>query len=295
MGGRVDPLYAGDELPAWYDERLASYLSCIDWSVTPRFLREGEWVVGANIVFRRSVFDTYGMFDVNLGRRGAASLLSNEETALLARLGIHRVFYDPAARVQHVIPVERLTRRWFRRRVYWQAISDLVAGHVRDDDPCAPARIRRDHLAARAGASQPQCPHLRSRRPRDVPIAVARGLSRGNRARVWRRRGRDARRDGAGRSRRSPRRPRDAGHRRRTWQMTRLLADRRISRHVPARRLRGRLGLARTTTTAMAAMRAEWDDVIVVYCGEQVGRPPANGAVAPARRMVGRGARGRAA
>jgi glucosyl-dolichyl phosphate glucuronosyltransferase len=135
MGGRVDPLYAGDELPGWYDERLASYLSCIDWGMTPRFLREGEWVVGANIVFRRSVFETYGTFDANLGRRGAASLLSNEESALLARLGIHRVFYDPAAHVQHVIPVERLTTRWFRRRVCWQAISDLVAGSVRDDDP----------------------------------------------------------------------------------------------------------------------------------------------------------------
>lgn len=135
MGGRVDPLYAGDELPGWYDERLASYLSCIDWGMTPRFLREGEWVVGANIVFRRSVFETYGTFDANLGRRGAASLLSNEETALLARVGLHRVFYDPAMAVRHMIPAERMTPRWFRRRVWWQATSDMVAGNVRDDDP----------------------------------------------------------------------------------------------------------------------------------------------------------------
>ena len=135
MGGRVDPLYAGDDLPPWYDESLASYLSCIDWGMTPRFLRDGEWVVGANIMFRRSVFETFGGFDPNLGRRGVGSLLSNEETALLAKFGMHRVFYDPAAAVEHVIPVERLSTRWFRSRVFWQAISDLVAGHLRRDDP----------------------------------------------------------------------------------------------------------------------------------------------------------------
>jgi GT2 family glycosyltransferase len=135
LGGRVEPLYAGDALPPWYDDRLAGYLSCIDWGLTPRFLRDGEWVVGANIAFRRDVFDTYGKFDADLGRRGSGSLLSNEETALLARVGLHRVFYDPAMAVRHMIPAERMTPRWFRRRVWWQATSDMVAGNVRDDDP----------------------------------------------------------------------------------------------------------------------------------------------------------------
>ncbi len=141
LGGKVVPRYEGDALPPWYEDRLAGYLSCVDWGVTPRYLRPGEWVVGANIAFRRDVFAQYGLFDVNLGRRGTASLLSNEETALLARIGLDRVFYDPEIAVQHVIPVERLTARWFRRRVYWQAVSDLVAGHVRDDDP----NLRREY------------------------------------------------------------------------------------------------------------------------------------------------------
>ncbi len=141
LGGKVVPHYDGDELPRWYDDSLAGYLSCIDWGATPRYLRPGEWVVGANIAFRRDVFAQHGLFDVNLGRRGTASLLSNEETALLARIGLDRVFYDPEIAVRHVIPIERLTARWFRRRVYWQAVSDLVAGHVRDDDP----HLRREY------------------------------------------------------------------------------------------------------------------------------------------------------
>ncbi len=133
LGGRVVPRYDSDLLPPWYDERLAGYLSCIDWGTTPRYLRPGEWVVGANMAFRRDVFAKFGLFDVNLGRRGTASLLSNEETALLARIGLDRVFYDPEIAVQHLIPVDRLTARWFRSRVYWQAVSDVAAGHVRDD------------------------------------------------------------------------------------------------------------------------------------------------------------------
>ncbi len=135
VGGKVAPHYGGEAMPVWYDDSLAGHLSCIDWSPTPRFLRAGEWVVGANLTLHRGVFDTYGLFDTDLGRRGTHSLLSNEESALLGRVGLNRVFYDPAIAVQHVIPTERLTTRWFRRRVYWQAVSDLVAGTVEPDDP----------------------------------------------------------------------------------------------------------------------------------------------------------------
>lgn len=142
VGGKVAPQYDGAAMPAWYDDSLAGHLSCIDWSPTPRFLRAGEWVVGANLTLRRSVFETYGLFDTDLGRRGAGSLLSNEESALLDRVGQHRVFYDPAIAVRHVIPAERLTTRWFRRRVYWQAVSDLVAGVVDPADPAHGAEYR---------------------------------------------------------------------------------------------------------------------------------------------------------
>lgn len=135
VGGKVTPQYDSQAMPVWFDDSLEGHLSCIDWSPTPRFLRAGEWVVGANLTLRRSVFETYGRFDTDLGRRGAGSLLSNEESSLLDRVGLHRVFYDPEIAVRHMIPGERLTTRWFRRRVYWQAISDLVAGSVDLDDP----------------------------------------------------------------------------------------------------------------------------------------------------------------
>lgn len=137
LGGKVLPRYTLPTLPAWYDNQLSGYLSCIDWSSRPRFLRKGEWIVGANMAFRRSVFDQYGAFDTSLGRKGAASLLSNDETALLEQIGMQHVYYEPRMAVDHVIPTSRLKPEWFRRRVFWQAVSDMVAGLTKAGDPQA--------------------------------------------------------------------------------------------------------------------------------------------------------------
>ncbi|GJE28581.1 glycosyltransferase family 2 protein [Methylobacterium organophilum] len=129
VGGRVVPLYDDpDELPEWFDPSLASHLSCIDWSPVGRFLKEGEWLVGANLSLRRTVFETHGRFDPALGRRGVGSLLSNEEIALMEKVGRQRTFYCPEACVSHIIAADRLTTEYFRRRVFWQAISDMVSG-----------------------------------------------------------------------------------------------------------------------------------------------------------------------
>lgn len=140
-GGKVTPRYTQPNLPAWYDSKLSGYLSCIDWSPRGRFLRPGEWIVGANMAFRRSVFEKYGLFNTSLGRKGAASLLSNEEIALLEQIGMGNVFYEPRMAVEHMIPSDRLVPAWFRRRVFWQAVSDMVAGLVKPGDPA----LRREY------------------------------------------------------------------------------------------------------------------------------------------------------
>jgi len=128
-GGRVVPRYDSPALPVWYDsKRLSGYLSCLDWGSAGRFLRRGEWIVGANMAWRKDVFQEFGYFDAKLGRKGAASLLSNEEIELLERIGIENIWYEPTMEVEHLVSVERMTLPFFRRRVYWQAISDMVAG-----------------------------------------------------------------------------------------------------------------------------------------------------------------------
>ncbi len=126
-GGKTLPSLQG-EAPGWYSNKLATHLSCIDWGNKARALAPGEWVVGANVAYRKEVFERFGLFDPSLGRRGHATLLSNEETALMGKVGLASTFYLPKMLVKHLIPPSRLQQDWFRKRVCWQAISDALSG-----------------------------------------------------------------------------------------------------------------------------------------------------------------------
>jgi glucosyl-dolichyl phosphate glucuronosyltransferase len=129
-GGRTLPRFSSPHRPPWYFHELVHHLSCIDWGRTAHPLLPGQWIVGANMAFRRRVFEEVGFFDSALGRKGEASLLSNEEIAMIRRIGRERVYYIPDMVVEHVIAEERLCPEWFRKRVFWQAVSDVLAGET---------------------------------------------------------------------------------------------------------------------------------------------------------------------
>lgn len=131
LGGRILADYREAERPIWMDSKLEEFLSCVDWPVQkPTPMSEGVWIAGANMVFRKKVFDSGVGFDRRLGRNGGSTLLSNDETQLFEKIGKENIFYTPSMPVQHVIPANRLRPQWFRKRVYWQALSDLIAGTV---------------------------------------------------------------------------------------------------------------------------------------------------------------------
>lgn len=128
VGGKVNPIW-GSPRPSWLGDALLGYLSVVNYGDESRFLREGEWIAGANIAYRADILRQMGGFDVSLGRVGSgSSLMSNEEIALSEKIKRHggRIVYDPTASVEHLVDASRLTQRWFRRRVAWQAVSDCV-------------------------------------------------------------------------------------------------------------------------------------------------------------------------
>jgi glycosyltransferase involved in cell wall biosynthesis len=129
-GGRTVPRFTSETRPPWYYDALAHYLSCIDWGPHIHPIEPGQWIVGANMAFRREVFEQAGYFDPALGRKGEASLLSNEEIAMFKRVGRENVYYFPDMLAEHIIPDDRITLPWFRKRVFWQAVSDALAGEV---------------------------------------------------------------------------------------------------------------------------------------------------------------------
>lgn len=74
---------------------------------------------GGNMAFRRDVFNMYGEFDTELGRKGD-DLMGGEECDMFARirhLG-ERVFYAPKAVVYHHISDDKLTGEYFDRLSY---------------------------------------------------------------------------------------------------------------------------------------------------------------------------------
>jgi glycosyltransferase involved in cell wall biosynthesis len=146
IGGRVLPLWGGPR-PAWLSDRGGPHwavIALLDYGSTPIELTT-RMPLGVNMAFRRHVFDVAGGWDVRIGRK-AGTLLGQEvrEWCIRARaLGI-RGFYVPEFSLRHVIPADRLTKRYFRRWFYWRGISRALLFQQQGLDMESPQETRHD-------------------------------------------------------------------------------------------------------------------------------------------------------
>lgn len=145
VGGRVRPIWEAPQ-PSWLSDHAARALTIVDWSAIPKRLTDlrQEWLVGANMAVPRRVLQEVGGFHPGLDRVGT-NMLSSGDVFLQEQILIrgHPIVYHPAMAVWHVVTPSRLTKAWFRRRYYWQGVSDAVMQLIRDD----PAPTRRARLA----------------------------------------------------------------------------------------------------------------------------------------------------
>jgi glycosyltransferase involved in cell wall biosynthesis len=125
VGGRVLPLWEGPT-PKWLpttNGQLWAVIALLDYGREP--LRFGTRVpLGVNMAMRRGALERAGGFDPRIGRK-AGTLLGQEvrEWCLRARAQGLTGYYIPDMAVQHIIPSDRLTKRYFRRWFYWRGIS----------------------------------------------------------------------------------------------------------------------------------------------------------------------------
>jgi len=158
IGGKVVPRWLGEK-PDWIGPHHFGYLSVLDLGDDMREVAAGEWLVGCNIAFDRKAVIDAGGFSKSLGRTGTGlALLSNEELELTRRIKAtgRLEIYNPKACVEHVIPPERLTQAWFRRRAAWQAASDFITNEkdMGDAVEASADRLER-HILAQASKKPP--------------------------------------------------------------------------------------------------------------------------------------------
>ena len=125
-GGPILPQYDGCEEPQWmshYTRQLVTgklYLGDSE-----REFPKGAFPGGGNAAYRKSVFDTVGLFNPELGRKGN-SLISAEEKDLFDKMTTNgmRFYYLPTAILYHLIPPKKQTQDYFDRLTYSIGVSE---------------------------------------------------------------------------------------------------------------------------------------------------------------------------
>ncbi len=115
-GGRIHLETGGRPLPAWLVPAMWGYLGHIDHG-DRRIALDGKrhYPHGGNMAIRREAFVRIGAFNVGIGRSGS-KLYKGSETEFFHRLAPTgaKIFYEPNARVRHVVKPGELTKRHFR-------------------------------------------------------------------------------------------------------------------------------------------------------------------------------------
>lgn len=114
--------------PGWFPEEFNWVVGCAYRGLPAQRSRIRN-PIGANMSFRRDVFDRIGGFRTGFGTSGLemTGAVRNEETEFAIRAATAfpggRWMHEPRARVHHHVPAERSTWRYFRSRCYVEGLS----------------------------------------------------------------------------------------------------------------------------------------------------------------------------
>ncbi len=111
--------------PAWFSNYFLRFFTPPSFPSSACVIEKPYFLIGGNMSFKRSVFATYGMFDLALDRKGR-NLLSGGDIEFIGRIPQQYVWFEPEACVKEVMKAYRLTRLFCMRRLAWQGISDAL-------------------------------------------------------------------------------------------------------------------------------------------------------------------------
>jgi glycosyltransferase involved in cell wall biosynthesis len=124
VGGSIEPVWAAGR-PRWFPTEFDWVVGCT-YRGLPRGVAMVRNPIGANMSFRKRLFDAVGGFRDGLGRIGETPV-GGEETELCIRAVRRdpdaRFLYQPNAVVHHHVPAGRGTWRYFVRRCFAEGRS----------------------------------------------------------------------------------------------------------------------------------------------------------------------------
>ncbi|MDR2963330.1 MAG: glycosyltransferase [Bacteroidales bacterium] len=126
VGGRIVPKFETEQ-PDWMPRELTPLYSTLDLGSEIKEFKGRTYPIGANMAFRKAVFQECGTFNTTLGRMGK-NLLGGEEKDMFFRIREKRmkVFYVPEAWIYHVIPTARTTKEFIRRQAIGSGQSERL-------------------------------------------------------------------------------------------------------------------------------------------------------------------------
>jgi glycosyltransferase involved in cell wall biosynthesis len=124
VGGFAKPRWQ-DEKPRWFPDEFLWVVGCSHRGL-PSTTQPVRNLVGANMSFRKAAFDAVGGFTESMGRVGDRPL-GCEETEFSIRLTQAHpdtiLLYNPSAQVEHYVPEQRGSVRYFTRRCWAEGLS----------------------------------------------------------------------------------------------------------------------------------------------------------------------------
>lgn len=125
-GGPILPQYDGCEEPQWMSHYTRQLITGkLYLGEHEREFPHDAFPGGGNAAYRKSVFDTVGLFNVELGRKGN-SLIGAEEKDLFDKMATAgmKFYYLPTAILYHLIPPKKLTQDYFDRLTFSIGVSE---------------------------------------------------------------------------------------------------------------------------------------------------------------------------
>lgn len=124
VGGKILLHYEGS-IPKWGNKYLNSLLGYFNLGDVSKPFPKKYYPRGSNMSFRKELFDKYGFFNTNLGRKGG-NLVGSEEKELFERfskqnIGIH---YIHNAIVYHCVPESRTTKDFIKKQAIGTGIGE---------------------------------------------------------------------------------------------------------------------------------------------------------------------------